>query len=77
MRNSLVIFLRRYDWELHRETEPNALSPGAMTKIMSSFALLLPISALFLWHNDDDWTKPAMSWGFVVYIIMLGCLCSF
>jgi hypothetical protein len=73
MNSSLVLFLRRYDWDLHRETEPNAMSPGTIKKTMSSFAIVLvPISLFFLWHNDDAWTKPAMSWGFVVYIMMLG-----
>ncbi|KAK3368752.1 hypothetical protein B0H63DRAFT_529119 [Podospora didyma] len=69
----LVLFMRRYDWESHKEKEPNAVSPGTIKKTVISFAIVvLSISLLFLWHNDDAWTKPAMSWGFVVYIGLLG-----
>lgn len=68
-----MLFLRFYNWEAHKETEPSAVSPRIIKASVSSFAILfLPISLLFLFHNDDEWTKPAMSWGLVVYIMILG-----
>jgi hypothetical protein len=76
---SLMVFLRQYDRELHRETEPNAVSPGVITKILSSFAVvLLPICVLFLWHNDDGWTKtPPWAGALSSILWRWGYLCSF
>ena len=69
-----MLFLRYYDWDSHKESEPDALPPSRIKIIVASYAaILLPLSLLFLWHNDDAWTKPAMSWGLLVYDGILGC----
>ncbi|KAJ3495559.1 hypothetical protein NLG97_g3307 [Lecanicillium saksenae] len=71
----LVMFLHHYDRERHQETEQNALSPEIIKKTVSTFAaVFLPVAAVFLWQNDEAWTKPGMSWGFVVYVLMLGLI---
>ena len=48
-----------------------------MRKAVISLIALLPIGLLFLWLNDDRWMKPGMSWGLVVYIMVLGFSCCF
>jgi len=70
---SVLLFLRRYDWQLHKETEPDAVSPFIIKiTVVSVVTVLLPISVLFLWHNDDDWAKQPMGGNLAVYVVELG-----